>query len=136
VRRRLSTMSSSKFPPSGAAPWSRTRISDPTTSLHSQLTTADHSVPNLPVSFLIDDATSASNSPASHVNQPVGTGYSLVSSNSSYLATRIRQRRNELRATGSLPAFQKPGEPSADITELIDTYLQSLVQLHSESKKK
>ena len=111
VRRRLSTISPSKFPPSGAAPWSRTRISDPTSSLHAQPTTADLSAPNLPVSSLIDDATQASTSSASHANQPVGTGYFPVSSNSLYLAARIRQRRNERRDTGSLPAFQKPGEP-------------------------
>jgi hypothetical protein len=84
---------------------------------------------------LMDDATQASTSSASHANQPVGTGYSLVSSNSLYLAARIRQRRNDRRATGSLPAFQMPGEPSAETAELSDAYLQSLVQLYSESKK-
>jgi hypothetical protein len=122
VRKCLPSMSSSKFPPSGAAPWSRTRTSDPTTSLHAQLTVTDLSVQNLPVSSLIDDATQASTSSASHANQPVGTGYSLVSSNSLYLSAGIRQRRNEMRAIGSLPAFQKPGEPSAEIAELSDTY--------------
>ena len=100
VRRRLLPVSSPKLPPSGAAPWSRTRTSDQQ-----------------------EQAMQAHINPTSSIDQ---------SFDWSYLAERIRQRRNELRATDSLPAFQKqaPGELSAEIAELNDPYLQSLIQLY------
>jgi hypothetical protein len=167
VRRRLLPMSSPKLPPSGAAPWSRTLISDqeelqseqgyatynaptarttttnpglytpsavslpgslftpgsnPPASLHTLPNVAAIAVPNLAVFSLRDDATPAATSPASHTNPPAGNGRSYVWTDSSYLATRRRQRRNELRATDNLPAFQKqtPGELSVEITELSD----------------
>jgi len=97
-------------------------------------TMADISVPNSPAFSARDYATSAATSPASHTNPPADIGRSFLSSDSSYLAARIRQRRTELRATESLSAFQKqtPGELSAEITELSDPYLQSLIQLYNE----
>jgi len=108
--------------------------SNPPASLHALPTMADISVPNPPASSARDYATSAATSPASHTNPPADIGHSFLSSDSSYLAARIRQRRNELRATESLSAFQKqtPGELSAEITELSDPYLQSLIQLYNE----
>jgi hypothetical protein len=95
------------------------------------------SVPNLPVFSSKDEATQTATSPASHLNPPAGISYPVASSDSSYLAARIRQRRNELRATAGRPAFQKrtPGELSADSTELSDPYLQSLIQLYRERGK-
>jgi hypothetical protein len=48
VRRHLPLLSSAKLPPSGAAPWSRTRDIDPTTSLHAQQTTTALPISNLP----------------------------------------------------------------------------------------
>ena len=186
VRRRLLSLSSPRLTPSGAAPWSRRRISDqlspftlqdnrtskvlslelsagvttatpgsytssaasrpgslfipgsnPPASLHALPTMAATSVPNLPVFSLKDEATPTATSPASHLNPPAGTGYPVASSDSSYLAARIRQRRNELRATAGRPAFQKqtPGELSAEITELNDPYLQSLIQLYGQRRR-
>jgi hypothetical protein len=107
--------------------------SNPPASLQALPTMADISVPNPPAFSSRDDATSAATSPASHTNPPADIGHSFLSSDSSYLAARIRQRRNELRATESLSAFQKqtPGELSAEITELSDPYLQSLIQLYN-----
>ena len=107
--------------------------SNPPASLQALPTTADISVPNPPAFSARDYATSAATSPASHTNPPADIGHSFLSSDSSYLAARIRQRRNELRATESLSAFQKqtPGELSAEITELSDPYLQSLIQLYN-----
>jgi hypothetical protein len=108
--------------------------SNPPASLHALPTMADISVPNLPAFSSRDYATSAATSPASHTNPPADIGHSFLSSDSSFLAARIRQRRNELRTTKSLSAFQKqtPGELSAEITELSDPYLQSLIQLYNE----
>jgi hypothetical protein len=107
--------------------------SNPPASLHALPTTTDISVPNPPAFSARDYATSAATSRASHTNPPADIGHSFLSSDSSYLAARIRQRRNELRATESLSAFQKqtPGELSAEITELSDPYLQSLIQLYN-----
>ena len=107
--------------------------SNPSASLQALPTMADISVPNPPAFSSRDYATSAATSPASHTNPPADIGHSFLSSDSSYLAARIRQRRNELRATESLSAFQKqtPGELSAELTELSDPYLQSLIQLYN-----
>jgi hypothetical protein len=105
--------------------------SNPSASLNALPTMADVPVPNQPISSFRDHAASAAASPASHTNPVAGIGQSF---DSPYLAERIRQRRNELRVTASRPAFQEqtPGELSADITELNDPYLQSLIQLYRE----
>ena len=131
VRRCLLPASLPKLPPSGAAPWSRTRISDPPVSLHALPTMADVPVTNLPVFSSREHAVPAAAGPASHTNPSAGIGQPV---DSSYLAARIRQRRNELRATASLPASQNQvaGKLSAEIAELNDPYLRSLIQLYSE----
>jgi hypothetical protein len=119
-----------KLPPSGAAPWSRTRISDPPDSLHALPTMADVPVTNLPAFSSRDHAAPAAAGPVSNTNPSAGSGQPF---DSSYLAARIRQRRNELRATANLPAFQNQvaGKLSAEIAELNDPYLRSLIRLYS-----
>lgn len=120
-----------KLPPSGAGSWSRTRISDPPDSLHALPTMAAVPVTNLPAFSSRDHAAPAAAGPVSNTNPSVGTGQPFDSSD---LAARIRQRRNELRATASLPAFenQVAGKLSAEIAELNDPYLRSLLRLYGE----
>ncbi len=131
ARRCLLPASLPKLPPSGAAPWSRTRISNPPVSLHALPPMAAVPVPNQPAFSARDHAAPTAAGPASRTNPSAGSGQPL---DSSYLAARIRQRRNELRATASLPAFQNQvaGKLSAEIAELNDPYLRSLIQLYSE----
>lgn len=123
LRRRLLPLSSPRLPPSGAAPWSRTRASEQVSPFTSQDTQ--------PAPSSKDHATTTAASRTSHTSPPVNRGQSF---DSPYLAARIRQRRAELRAAASLSAFQRrgPDELSAELTESSDPYLQSLIQLYSE----
>lgn len=163
LRRRLLPPLSSRFPPSGATPWCRTRPSEqvspfilrdtttenlaplgpstevmtdtpgskPPASWPALPTMADVPIPHQTAPSSGDHATTTATSPALPTRSPTNGGQSL---DSPFLAARIKRRRDELRAAVGLSAFQRRGadELSAEIAELNDPYLQSLIQLRNE----
>jgi hypothetical protein len=139
LRRRLLPVLSPKLPPSGAAPWSRTRISDQEQTVQygaqfqvSPLSPQDHAPYNAPSVAPCAGTTTAI--PGLYTSSTVSRPRSLFTADSNPPASLNGLPTMGAVPVPNLPAFQKqtPDELSAENTELSDTYLRYLIQLYRE----